>query len=306
MIKVFFTQTEHSSEYTLKMLSKMTPNRSGKWKNLIGTTNIDEADFIVVIDYTVQKIPKNKPVIYLGAHPTVCKGYQNYDNKEAFAKFDCRNTVGFIEWWLKDDYDALMAMKLPKKTKDLSCIISNQRVYDYHRKRIEFLKEFCEKFPDRIDIYGRIKPKKEEGVILKSFKGVVGKDTNVSNYLNSYWYGKKNALESYRYSLEFDMGNSPEMGNDCFYYFSERLVDSLLMWCMPIYYGGTQIHKFLPINSFRYLNLFKDTPEYVIKIINSNFREDHLKDIEKARYLILNELQIWARVWRAINDNKHF
>jgi len=44
------------------------------------------------------------------------------------------------------------------------------------------------------------------------------------------------------------------------------------------------------------------TPEYIIDIINSNFREEHLKDIENARYLILNSYQVWGRIYKIINS----
>ena len=300
MFKVCFLQSTHDNEEVLNHYKKMTPNRSGKWKEMVGTTSIEEADYVVIIDYSMHEpIPKNKPKIYIGAHPQVCRGYYCFDEKEAIIKMDLKDTFGFGEWWLDEDYDTLSALKPPKKTKDLSCILSNGRTHDFHKKRIEFMVNFCSKYSNRVDLYGRIKIGKGEESLNKSFKGVCGSSKKDKNYKTTYWNGKRKALEPYRYSLEFDNGSTPKEGI-CRNYFSERFFDSMLMWCMPIYYGGIDIHKFIPINAFRYIDIFNDSSEYVINIIESDFREQHLKDIAEARYLLLNKYQIWSRVYLAI------
>lgn len=291
-MRICFLQTEWKNDVLLKHLSKMTPNRSGKWKNMEATADINKADVIVVIDYTSQELPKGKPVIYIGGHPTVCPGHQSFKDKECIASFNSDTELGFIEWWLKDDYDTLSAMKSPEKTKDLSCILSNQRTYDYHRKRIEFMTEFCNQYPGKVDIYGRIKPQKGEESLLKHFKGELGE-----NIAFSHWYGKKAALAPYRYSLEFDMGSSPDMGV-CRHYFSERLVDSLLMWCMPFYYGGINTGDYIP--GVIPIDPFMDSPEYILNIVNSNEREHNIDKIAEARNLLLNRWQIWPRIYNVI------
>jgi len=99
------------------------------------------------------------------------------------------------------------------------------------------------------------------------------------------------------------MGRSPEM-SICENYWSERFFDAMLLWTMPIYYGGTNIHEYLPENSFRYIDLFDSnhTPEYIIDIIDSDFREKHIEDMKEARYLLLNKYQIWPRI-KTVIDN---
>ena len=302
LIKVCFLQSEWDNQKVLDTYKKMTPHCMGKWKNIIGVTSIEDADYCVIIDYSIHedKIPGYKK-IYIGAHPTSCEGYKCFDTKECVAKLDLRDTPGFCEWWLKADYDTLSAMKPPIKTKNLSCIISNQRLYDYHKKRIKFLNNFCSKYPNQIDVYGRIQPTKNETAISNCYKGVAGTKNNAKNYLNTYWYGKKKALQLYRYSLEFDMGASPQMGK-CENYFSERFLDSMLLWTMPIYYGGTNIDKYLPRNSFVYLDIFNDSSKKIMDIISSDFREQHLKDITDARDLLLNKWQLWAKIHTVLNN----
>ena len=51
MVKVYFSCNWGEDKKTLlKRMSWMTPNNCGKWGSLIGVTNIQEADFIVVMN----------------------------------------------------------------------------------------------------------------------------------------------------------------------------------------------------------------------------------------------------------------
>jgi hypothetical protein len=303
MSKICFFQSEISHEQLLKTFSKMTPGRRGYWRDLEGTTNPEIADFHIVIDETAFAVDPKK-TIYVGGHPTSCTGYSNFENRGGYvAKLDIAETFGFGEWWLREDYDTLSAMQPMKKTKNLSCILSDTRVFDYHKDRIKFMANFCKKYPKEVDLYGRIMPRDDEQSLYNSYNGVAGIASTSQNYYKAYWFGKRPALEPYRYSLEFDMGRSPQI-RKCENYFSERLFDSMLMWCMPIYYGGTNIEKYLSINSFRYFDLYNlnHTPEYILGIIRSDFREQQLKDLAETRDLLLNKYQIWARIHEIIHN----
>lgn len=289
MIKVSFLQDDNSPERTLEIFSKMTPGRKGIWKNLIGVKKIEEADFTIIIDETIEKYRKlliPERTIYIGAHPYGHDHYHNYDNKECIVKLDQRDTIGFFEWWLDEDYDTLIALEPPKKTKNLSCILSNSRNAQFHRERIAWVTRLCNKYSDRVDLYGRIHPEVGEESLNKSFKGLLGIDKGNPKWVTDYWFGKTPALLPYRHSLELCVKTN---GN----HWSERFFDSMLMWCMPIYYGGANIERFLPINSFRYINIEEETQDEVIKIIDSNFREEHIKDIAEARDLMLNKYALW-------------
>lgn len=303
MIKICFFQSEISHERLFETFRKMTPQKYGKWKDIEATTNPDIADFHIVIDETKFAVDPKK-AIYVSGHPTSCTGYSNFENRGGYvAKLDAAETFGFGEWWLEMDYDALSSLKPMQKTKDLSCILSNTRVFDYHKDRIKFMTNFCAKYPTKVDLYGRISPQDNEKSLHYSYKGVLGVGAEIVNYEKRYWHGKIPALAPYRYTLEFDMGRSPEMGI-CENYFSERLFDDMLLWVMPIYYGGTNIEKYLPINSFRYFDLYNSThtPEYVLDIISSDFREQHIADLAEARDLLLNRYQIWARIHEVIHS----
>jgi hypothetical protein len=297
MIKVAILQTEWSNDKVLRHYRKMTPNNSGQWKDMIAVTSIDEADYVAIIDYTNQDI-KDKPAIYLGAHPPPMSGYRCFDNaKNAIAKFDLRDTFGFGEWWSEFDYDTFTKLEPPVKTKKLSTILSEKSVNLGHQQRLTFVNNFCAKYSNKIDIYGRVRPQQIPNV-RNSYKGVLGFQRGDKDYVELFNTGKTPALLPYKYTLEFD----DDWG--CPNYFSERFFDDMLFWCMPIYSGGSGIHKFIPENSFRYFDRVNSKPEEIIEIINSDFREKHIEDMREARNLLLNKYQLWARVYNAIKDIK--
>lgn len=305
---VCFFQGDLKPADLLKTFRKMTPGGTGVWKDMIGVPNPVLADYFVVIDYTTiqhEKFLVPERTIYLGAHPTSCEGYHCFDGKSALSKFDCRDTFGFGEWWINFDYDYLTNLLPMDKTVNLSSIISNQRYYDYHQRRVEFLKEYCTRYPSTINIHGRWSCAPGEEEIQKHYKGVCGVPDYAPNYLNSYWGGKEGVLSNSRYVLEFDMGASPKQGK-CENYFSERLFDDMLLWCMPLYYGGTNLEKYLPRESFEYVDIFNDqnAAHSIFAISNSNLRERNLRAIAEARDLLLNKYQIWPRVYDAIKGVK--
>lgn len=288
IIKICFLGNSETPTNLLKIFSKMTPQRSGKWGQLEGIGNIDEADYFVTVDRIPRelrdKIPENK-TIFLGAHPETSNGYQDMNSFNAFAKFDCKKEVGFLEWWINYDYDYLSNLKPMVKTKLLGTIVSDANTVKSHNLRRQYLERFCNMYPNQLDIYGRIIA---WGSLVSHYKGVCGQ-TNKA--IGDYWSGKETVYEQYKYMLEFD-----SIGK---YYFSERVLDCMLLWAMPIYWGGLNVHLVLPENSFRYFNI-DGNGEDIIDIINSNFYEEHLDDLAKARNILLNEQQLWAKIHKAI------
>jgi hypothetical protein len=113
--------------------------------------------------------------------------------------------------------------------------------------------------------------------------------------LFEHWTGKE-VLADYRYSIEFDNGPTT-------HYFSERVYDSMLLWAMRLYWGGTTMHEYLPENSFRYIDIVDDSDQgalVTIDIINSDFREQHLEDLAVARDLLLNKHQMWPALYEVV------
>jgi len=288
MKKLAFIGNSEQPQKLLDTFRKMTPGRSGVWGNLVGTGNLDEADCYAVIDKLTSDyshIPENK-CVFLGAHPETLKYYQDMDGFNALAKFDCKHTLGFLEWWITYDYDYLSKLQPMPKTKLLGTIVSNSSSDDSHRVRREFLERMCSQNPGILDIYGRIRP---FGSLVSHYKGACGQYS--VQHAGDYWSGKEPVYEQYKYMLEFD-----NVGE---HYFSERILDCMLLWAMPIYWGGRGVHKVLPATSFKYLDI-NGHGDDVRNIINSRFYEEHLPELSEARHILLNEVQVWPKVHKAI------
>ena len=282
-IKVCFIFESWTDEESLKVYSKMTPGRSGRWKDMVGVSNPSEADFCVVIDRTSRKIP-NEKAIYVGAHPYI-PGYDSYACFDGMgvARLDLRDTFGFGEWWLKYDYDELVHMAPPLKQKDLICIMSNAIGRPDQELRKLYIKRFCEKHS--LDLYGGIQPETE--AIQKNYKGVLG---NPDRAGKDYWYGKEGILDKYRYALEFDNGPTK-------HYFSERIFDDLLLYTVPILaLGCTNLGDYLPEGSFHYANIsgYGDDVQEILK------QDINYGAVIEARNLILNKYQLWPRLYEVI------
>ncbi|MHA1853890.1 MAG: hypothetical protein ACTSUF_10360 [Candidatus Heimdallarchaeaceae archaeon] len=252
----------------------MTPERKGIWKDIIGVTDIKEADYCVIIDDTKQDIPWQK-AIYINAHPFFenYSGYVDMSNKKCFAKLDAKYDFGFGEWWLEYDYDYLSKLEKPEKIKDICCIMSNTSGGFGKEMRKKFVLDFKNKYG--LNLYGRLEGFQELG------EGLNG----------DYWYGKEPVLEIHKHSIEFDMGITSN-------YFSERVFDSLLMWCKPFYWGSNNLERYLPKESFSYIDISKNGEDIIENIGKIDYNA-----IATARDLLLNKYQLWARIYDIIHNN---
>jgi hypothetical protein len=299
MKKLAFIGNAEKPDYLLDMFRKQTPKREGIWKNLLGVPRLDQADYYAVIDFIPawqrSQVDESK-CVFLGAHPETIGAYHNMDSYKGIKMYDCKNTFGFGEWWIKYDYDFLSRLQPTRKIKDLCCIMSDANTTPYHKLRREYLNNFCKNYKLKCDVFGRIKP---WGYIEECYHGELGsKDArgNATTGGNDHMSGKEPVYEKYQYALEFDVSGK--------YYFSERIFDSLLLWCMPFYYGCENIHDFLPTES-----VFKISPEaqggdvmnkIYTKIDGFTAYEVATPAISEARDLLLNKYQIWPRVHEAI------
>lgn len=301
MINIAFIGNSEPPETLLKLFRKQTPGSSGIWGKLRGVDNYKDAEFFAVIDYLPNhlhdKIDKNK-CVFLGAHPESMSAYRNMDNYTCLAKYDCKNTFGFGEWWLKYDYDYLMSLKPPNKTKKLCAIVSNAESHEYHKARKAWLRRFTDLLMDEkkskedFNLYGRIIPDTENTKYF--YHGPLGSSDSrgaASSGGNDHMSGKEEILIEHKYIVEFDA-----VGDN---YFSERVFDDMLLWCLPIYWGGRGLHKYLPKHSFANFNIDGSGLD-VAMLSNTNFYEENLDCLSKARQILLNELQLWPRVHFAI------
>lgn len=294
MKTISFIGNSESPEKLLEIFKKFTPGRSGIWGDLKGEPHYN-TDYYACIDYLPEhlkgKIDESK-IVYLGAHPASMQGYRDMSNYKGLKMYDCKYEFGFGEWWLKYDYDFLKQLPPPKKSDALGAIMSNANSQDYHKKRLEWLERFTNRGFMNFKLYGRIQPFTE--AMKSCYMGECGSldaRGSASSGGNDHMSGKEDVYGSHKYMIEFDATGEN--------YFSERVFDCLLMWCMPIYWGGSNLHKYIPSKSFHYLDI-NDNGDKILQIVNGDSYEKALPYIAKAREILLDELQIWARVHTAI------
>lgn len=280
-MKVFLVYDHETPEDFLRIMSKMTPGRSGRWKDMEATTNPNEADWFVVIDSTYRSLPLDR-TLFVGAHPAIptSNGYRNNTDKPH--RLDCSETFGFGEWWINYDYDTLKTLQPPQKKETLCCIMSDAESTLDHKLRKSYMDRYCKKHDIRL--YGRIKPTEST---KRCYRGELG-----SNTPKTYWFGKEEVIRDHKYALEFDNGPTK-------HYFSERIFDDILLWTTPILViGCTNLEDYLPTGSFHYASLDKDGDDVqdIIKL------EPSIEKLKEARELLLDKYNLWPRVYEYIRQ----
>lgn len=295
----------------LQTIIKMTPERSGKWREMEAVTDPFAADYVVCVDgaYTDMNIPRER-ALYFAQHPKGTTSYRSFQGMpEALGVFPNDICINPGEWWINYDYDTLMSLPPPKKTKDLISITTyrheeHKPTYDH---RIRFLEEYVKKSKN-IDIYGRQEWMFGRNAILKDvYKGVAGLPVGGMDVsIGEHFIGKDIEID-YRYALDFDVGQT-FTGAPVHNYLSERFYDSMLLWTMPIYFGGDNVHEFIPKDSFVYIRIdgtaeeVSKEAERAIGVVNSTLRERNITAIGEARQILMNELQIWPFVYNKIKS----
>lgn len=112
-------------------------------------------------------------------------------------------------------FDELSRLKMPSKTKALSMISSDLRRTSEHRTRFDLFERLKKDFGSHIGMYGR-----------------------GSNFIDD----KRQALIPYRYHIAIE--NCSVMG-----VWTEKLADSFLGFCCPIYSGCPDVVSFFPESS---------------------------------------------------------
>ncbi len=286
MKKIAFVGNSQSADKLFDMFKRQTPGNLGIWGGLQGVRSYQEADIFGVIDELPQNLKHfEERSVFLGAHPPESHhAYRDMSKYKGIAKADLSEKIGFLEWWIKYDYDYLKSLKPMNKINDLGCIMSDAASQSYHKNRLKWLQEFTNKNNLDFNLHGRIRPFTEN--MKKYYRGACG-SLNPSGINNDHMSGKESVYESHRYMIEFDAPGK--------FYMSERMLDCLLLWSYPIYWGGENIHQVIPKESFSYLDINGNGND-VLEIIQENVYEKALPYISEARQLLLDKWQLWPRI----------
>ncbi|MDX2100724.1 MAG: glycosyltransferase family 10 [Leptolyngbyaceae cyanobacterium bins.59] len=293
--------TSYSGITQRDWLWQQTPHAFGVWGNIQMQAFHPEPEYLLLYQYdfpkpTVQKswfgkkqieppnvqhlmrgVPKERIIFLLREPPLEEVIDQNRANYAEALKY-----CGYISgpdhdaptpaympaiWYHSNPFRELNDLGIPEKSRTCSWITSGISRTANHRRRLAFLRSLQESNID-IDFYGRGLPD-----WVKS-----------GGELQNKWY----AMAPYTYNLAIE--NYAE--NDL--YVSEKLWDSLLAWCLPIYYGGSAADKLLPPGSFlRLPSLDEKGIAYIRDVTSTPDAWHEAKEaIAEARQIILHKLNL--------------
>ena len=229
------------------------------------------------INSLLRDVPKEK-IIYLLREPPLDEVVeftkQNYQEAEKYCGYisgpdDFAPTPDYMPaiWYHSNSFQDLNEMPPAEKVSPCSWITSGISRTVKHRQRLSFLQSLQEN-EIKFDLYGRDLPTW----------------ANKSGELSNKWYG----MAPYYYNLAIE--NYAENN----WYVSEKLWDSLLAWCLPIYYGGPAADKLLPPGSFlRLPSLDEKGIAYIKEVTSSPDAWYQAKEaIAEARQIILHKLNL--------------
>ncbi|KZL49014.1 glycosyltransferase [Nodularia spumigena CENA596] len=282
-----------------------TPNYFGIWNNIQMQALQAKPDFLLMYQFEFPKPPQPQPwweklgkkpqksevniksilrgvpperVIYLLREPPLTEvidvAKRSYQEAEKYCGYisgpdDFAPNPDYMPaiWYHGNSFRELNEMPPPEKVYPCSWITSGINRTANHRQRLNFLQSL-QSHEIKFDLYGRNLPSWSKN----------------SGELGNKWHG----MAPYYYNLAIE--NYAE--ND--WYVSEKLWDSLLAWCLPIYYGGSAADKLLPPGSFlRLPSLDEKGIAYIQEVTASPDAWYAAKDaIAEARQIILHKLNL--------------
>jgi hypothetical protein len=284
-------------------LWQQTPQAFGSWGNIQMLAKAENPDFLLMYQYDFprdrsekrrqifswRQSPQPQPTLdqrgvpqertlYLMREPpldeVINANKANYEAAQRYCGYvsgpdDFAPTPGYMPaiWYLPISFRELDQMNPPEKVRPLSWITSGIDRTANHRERLAFLRQL-HVAGLKLDLYGRNLPK----------------DVVSFGELSNKWHG----MAPYHYNLAI------ENYRDNRWYVSEKLWDSLLSWCLPIYYGGSAADQLLPPGSFLRLPSLDEKGLAYIREITATPDAWHAAKpaIAEARQIILHQLNL--------------
>lgn len=284
MVKIYFAPNWGlSSKEMVSCYANQTPNLDGCWNEISYTTNIEEADYVIIEDNCSNEVlnsfPKEK-LLYFSREALDAESHTRYPSDKV-TRFSFWDGTGYLytKWVYSGDLagvnmtysDLQKEIKAPLKTKVISCTQTNKEMTPIHVARKAFIEKYAALYP--IDVYGSI-----------SCANSVLEDND-----------KRNSLDPYKYSLCFD--NQVTIKN----FFGTQVTDSLLRWTVPIYGGGGDLGKYFPEKSFIKIDPTNlEDVDRVYDIIHNDDFDIRQSAIAEARELIMNKYNLWPTIERII------
>jgi hypothetical protein len=169
------------------------------------------------------------------------------------------------------NYESFKAMKVPEKKNRISIITSSHKFFPGHKKRLRFLERLRDhRISEHIDFFG-------------------GGFNPIEDKLDG--------LMGYKYHIALENSSIDD-------YWTEKFVDPLLAYSLPIYYGCKNISDYFPDGGFLEIDIEKF--DHAVDVIQSALERDLWKEqfraIEVARDKILDDYNIFHLIADLCND----
>ncbi len=298
---IYFTNNWGEVDSTLlKRLKTTTPNNSGIWKNIHFTQDINKADYII----SLGGLPNNQLYSKINTNNLII--FQREPNIIQLLNINLRLSFSYEKLYhvwthpehMQMSYDDFYYCKHNELEKNLllSTVTSMRLHTENCKKRVKFIKDFCNKYPNIMDVYGS----QWDNSLGLNYKGELpfhnlgGANNRFNENKNK---SKYDGLKNYKYSLCIE--------NSCYdNYFTEKITDCLLSWTIPIYFGCKNIDTYFPKNSYYILDINDvNSIDKLYEIIQKPITEENILDMEIARQLILDKYNIWPTIKNIIDKD---
>lgn len=167
-------------------------------------------------------------------------------------------------------HDTLAAARPPEKTKLLSTVCSTKAMkHTLHSLRLEFTRRLKGELPE-LDVFGYGMGKLDD---------------------------KADALDAYKYHLAIE-------NHSCDHHWTEKLADAYLGFCLPLYFGCTNLDAYFPRESYIWIDIrdpLRARAE-IERILRSDEYERRLPAILEARRRVLHDYATFPQLARLIEE----
>ena len=269
-------------------------NNEANWGSCSFTFNPEEKnyDWLVIIDDMPRILPNGvetlscpkENTILVTTEPTSITRYgrafakqfnyllTNQDEKVLPHPNATRSQTGML-WYYGKDYDSIVSVTHPNKTKKISTICSNkQQGHTIHRLRYEFTKIMEERIPE-LERFGR---------------GFTWIET------------KAEGLDDYEFHVAIENHFAPHV-------WTEKLADAFLGFTVPIYFGCPNVYDYFPKESLIQIDIY-DTEGSIAKIkeiiATEGEYERRLDAVKEARRRVIEEYNLLAMINNIVENSQ--
>lgn len=298
--KIYITNNWGEKDDILaRRLCTTTVNNSGSWKNISYTSDISNADYIVSFGGLNKQFESliDKTIIFQREPINIKKFIKK--NHLSFSYNDLHHAWTHPEH-MQMNYDDFLNLdyNYNDKIKNFSSVTSMRLHTPQCKERVNFITNFCKKYPNIMDIYGS----KWDNRLGDNYKGELpfhnlgGENDRFSNEV--VLVSKYNGLKQYNYSLCIE--------NSCYKgYFTEKITDCLLSWTIPIYFGCTNIDKYFPKDSYYWIDINESNSlDKLYEIIQKPITDKNVQAMREARKLIMEKYNVWELIKNIIENNQ--